>query len=414
MTASRHPQLLVLCDFPPSHFRGGTILMRRLLAEWPSKRLAVLASSQFDRAELRASYLPCAHYFVSMTDEFGRWGLGRLKRLINWLLLPVVALVALLLLKRIRPAAILSVAHGRFFLVAALVSACTGTPLLLAIHDDWLCFSVARMLGPLAAPLLSRVYRQADAIYVVSEQMQQQLRREYGLPSALQMPAREAAQRPSLALASDEPLRRLSIIYLGTLNAAVDDAIALVVAVMRGEQLRAFGLETWTLTIYTQLPEPTPPPYSEWPNARVQFRPWLNQEQLDAVMAEADLLLLPFAFREDQRPLTLHSFPSKTADYLASGRPVLIVAPPDTSLAVYGQRHGFAEVVTVPEVGAIAAAIGRIALSPAYRARLQARATATFVEQHDIARQRARLLGDIEALRADRRRGAARGASWPR
>ena len=39
--------LLFMCDFPPSNLAGGSILMSRLLQDYPPDRITVLASSRY-------------------------------------------------------------------------------------------------------------------------------------------------------------------------------------------------------------------------------------------------------------------------------------------------------------------------------------------------------------------------------
>lgn len=391
-TRGEHPRLLFACDFPPSNLRGGTILIQRLLADWPADSLIVLTSRAYDNGASSAGQIDCDHIRFPLTNQTGRWGLGRLKIALNWLLIPVLAVFMLLLARRRRADAILSVAHGSFFLAAALASACARMPLLLIVHDDWTGFVEASALGPLAHWLFARTARQAKVIYAVSPQMQELLLCRYGLQSSLQMPARSAPAQPQ-PLSPTGPLRTIRVVYLGTLTGAVEDSIALTADVMNSEALHAYGLAQWRLDLY--LPPPKEAPHALWASERVRFYPWVPQEEIDSILATADMLLLPFSFLPAQRFLTVRSFPSKAADYLAAARPILVIAPPDSTVAVYAAAQGFAEVVCAPDPAQIAAAIGRIAADEEQRARLSSAARATFEANHCIEQQRAELRADI-------------------
>lgn len=383
-----HPHLLYLCDFIPSNLRGGTVLVSRLLATYPPERLTVMASQLFNRISPQDGRLPCLHFFFPLVVAHGRWGLGRLKVIFNWLLLPLVVIAALGIVRRRGTEAILSVAHGQFFVAAAILSALTSLPYALIVHDDWTGYIESTVLGPLGPLLFRAAARRAGVIYAVSPQMQQLLRERYSLQSKLQMPARESMRLPPPIA----PAAGLKIVYFGTLNAAVDDSIAAVVSAVNSSG------HNYTLDLYTMMPGGLGEPYREWASDKVRFHAWVSQAEAPAIFAAADLLLLPFSFRTDQRHLTGRSFPSKAADYLAAARPILVVAPPESTLAIYAQDQGFAEIVSAPDKEQITLALGRIASSATYRARLSAQAEATFALRHNVARQRREFVDDLTAL----------------
>ena len=55
------------------------------------------------------------------------------------------------------------------------------------------------------------------------------------------------------------------------------------------------------------------------------------------------------------------SLPTKTADYLASGVPILVHAPPYASIALAAAEGGWAEVVTDPDPAALGRSLDRLA-----------------------------------------------------
>src|ERR1035438_4054510 len=112
--------LLYICDFPPSNFAGGPILMSRLLRDYPPDHIVVLTSSRYLRVSPKEGRLACPHIAFPTTDGWGRWGLGRVKNLVDWLTVPVLTLVAVRLIKTRRIKAIVTIAHDRFFVGAAL------------------------------------------------------------------------------------------------------------------------------------------------------------------------------------------------------------------------------------------------------------------------------------------------------
>ena len=86
------------------------------------------------------------------------------------------------------------------------------------------------------------------------------------------------------------------------------------------------------------------------------------------------------------------AFPSKMPEYLASGRPILVQAPPKSYLVRYAKQHGFAEIVDEPDVSAAACAVRRLATDSERRAELLRNAAVT-LQRHDALRV-------VERLRA--------------
>jgi hypothetical protein len=108
-------------------------------------------------------------------------------------------------------------------------------------------------------------------------------------------------------------------------------------------------------------------------------------------LASGDILFLPFSFLESSRHAVETAFPSKTADYVASGKPILVFGPKYSSLVRYAREVGFAEVVDEFNPAALAHGIQRIALSPAHQNNLAARSLEVFSRNHDIERQQIQL-----------------------
>ena len=76
------------------------------------------------------------------------------------------------------------------------------------------------------------------------------------------------------------------------------------------------------------------------PNVKISYA---KREEIPAILCNADILYLPRTF------FTYHSnlmkktcLPSKIADYLAAGKPILVFAPEDSCLSAYAKKHGIA------------------------------------------------------------------------
>ncbi len=101
--------------------------------------------------------------------------------------------------------------------------------------------------------------------------------------------------------------------------------------------------------------------------------------------------------------VTLASFPAKSADYLASGKPILVLAPRESTVVQYLEPWHCAELVTEPDKDALGKALGRLASGEEYRRRLASSAQHLWdTKRHNIVRQQKRLIEVVRSLTADK------------
>nr|WP_176733333.1 glycosyltransferase [Bosea sp. BIWAKO-01] len=96
----------------------------------------------------------------------------------------------------------------------------------------------------------------------------------------------------------------------------------------------------------------------------------LPQAQALARQREADILFLPLAFESPIPEVVRSSAPAKVAEYLASGRPVVVHAPRGSFVSSYFAARGAGLVVDQPDVEALAQALNRLSEDAALRANL--------------------------------------------
>jgi hypothetical protein len=122
------PQLLYVGEFPPSNHHGGAILLKRLLEQHPPDSLTVIASELGMKASPATDILPCRYIVCPILPDTRSFWLAKLKLVPNLLVLAYVALRAVLVIKRRRVEALISIIQGRYYLSAALAAWVTGTP----------------------------------------------------------------------------------------------------------------------------------------------------------------------------------------------------------------------------------------------------------------------------------------------
>jgi glycosyltransferase involved in cell wall biosynthesis len=394
------PVLLFFNDFPPSNANGGTVLIRRILSGYPRARLIGLTSAKDaqvlaqmsrrkERSGLEMASDWCCHHetFFSMIEQ-GRWGVGRLKALLNWLLLPVTALYAVWLIRKQGVSAILSVANGTYFVAAAAASRWSKTPLIMIVHDDWIpaITQATSLPPPIFHFLMRRALRSASHIFAVSAGMQEMLQTQYGVASEVQMPA--TAPWPAEPFAPEEPAGVFRILYMGN-GASAQDSLDLLVNLIRDNTLAGYGLENVELRLCT-------PVRIEHP--AIKNLGWVSESEARRQVAAADVLFLPYGFTSEDRPVALTSFPAKSADYFASGQPILVIGPRDSTIVRYAQKYDCAEVVTELSKDALAQAIYRLATDADRRRQLALNARKSFEANQNIYRQQERLIEVVQKL----------------
>jgi glycosyltransferase involved in cell wall biosynthesis len=265
----------------------------------------------------------------------------------------------------------------------------TGTPYILMVHDDWVAELLrnSKILRYVAPQIFKRIARKAAHVYVVTPYMQEMLLQKYGVKSEVQMPAAYPGQVRSSVASNGHPLR---ILYAGTGTAAMEDSLAFMVELVRSELLHEYKVADWELHLYTPV-DLTHPSQALWRHQRIKPHGWVDQRTLQDGISNADILFLPFSFREEERHATERAFPAKTADYLASGKPILVLAPEYSSVVKYLRGYDCAAVVDRLDREMLARTISDISKSEERRRQLSQNAMQTFLRNHDIEAQRSAL-----------------------
>jgi len=387
MAAAAVP-LLYVCDWPPSNLAGGPILMSRLLVEYPMDAMTVLTSTRFSRVSPHDGRLACDEITVQLSEGHGRFGLGHIRTALNWLRVPLITADVWRTIRRRQIVAVLTILHGQFYFAAALAARLRRVPYIVVVHDDY----VSQM--NIAARMLVRaILRNAAHVYCVSPGMQETMRSQFGVDSELQWPSTERPALNSVRRRGGE----LSILYAGSVTSAVEDSLKSLTDLITSGRLREYGIQDVKLHLYTAVKDEQKRAWG-WDHPDIFIHPWVGQSELLQVLRNADILFLPFSFLAKERHTVEAAFPSKTADYLASGTPIVVFAPNYSSLVAYARREGFGEIVSEQDPELLARAIVRIAANPSHRQTLSKRSLAVFSKNHDIGQQRAGFLRTLNSI----------------
>jgi hypothetical protein len=285
--------------------------------------------------------------------------------------------------------AVITIIQGRYYFAAALASWVTATPQIAIVHDDLDASNVGRwkFLATMRRRLTTRILQRAAHIYVVSPEMQRLVFAECGRKAEIQlpstaMPAREAGSQVHL-IGFGRPV----ILFAGTVGYTVKDNLDLLANMIATGKLKEYGMSEAKLHLCTNMTDAEIQKHG-WDRPGIVAKGWLSQSELAGELSSADILFLPYSFSKISQEAVKTAFPSKAADYLAAGKPIVVFGPKNSSLVRYASEQGFAEIVDEFSEAALACGIQKIAFSSSYREKLAARALEVFSVNHDIGCQR--------------------------
>jgi glycosyltransferase involved in cell wall biosynthesis len=280
---------------------------------------------------------------------------------------------------------------------AYLASRLAGVPFYPYYFDDyyyqWSAIAHWKALSGrrFARRLESAIIKGAARVIVPNEFMGDELRRRYGVEATVVHNPCDVSEYEGAA-AGDAPTAaggEVRIVYTGAVYDAHYDAFLNLV-----EALKLLGRPEVKVHIYTAHS------HAELAGKGIRgpvvYHEHLPASAVVAVQRQADLLFLPLAFESPYPELVRTSAPGKLGEYLATGRPVLAHAPPDSFVVWYLRRHGCGLAVDENDPRKLASAIGRVLDDAALRRTLGERAAEQARSDFSVPTMRERFLAVIK------------------
>ena len=349
------PRLLYASDVTVESSFHGSALLYRLLQNYPSDRLLILQPSAVKAENCRRLA------GVTYTGlRFGNHQLlhSRFSQIYRtWLALTAKNGASAIRREcaEFRPEAVLTVIHGFSWIAAAEFAQQEQLPLFAIVHDDWPHVNVLEAVRPRVERIFGATLRQAKVTFCVSPNMQEAYQTKYGASGCLLYPSQtrrsEIAESPTSAPDLHKPL---TVAFAGTINsdgyAQLLRSVANGLASRRG-RLLLFGpfskntLHTWGLDLDA-----------------VENRGLIDSDDIGYHLArEADVLLVPMSFAEYEKENMRLGFPSKIAEYAATGIPMLIFVPEYCSAVRWARENEpVAELVTEQNSESLNLALDRL------------------------------------------------------
>ncbi|MDQ3816832.1 MAG: glycosyltransferase [Acidobacteriota bacterium] len=397
-------RLLAVTGCPPCSAGGGGLMLRKLLGGYPADKLTIFTNGRAidDLAEYYgADCLLDVPYIRVRPWRSNIPGVRRLLRSLNSLrILPAAARLARL---ASTGTAILAVPWGgefgsELFVAAYLAHRWSGAPLVVYEMDEW--GAAVRQAGGAIARMLekhlhSRIIREAQTVWVISREIAKEFQSRFNvepriLEHGVDLQGFLSRRRKELAQGGPTRADERRLLYTGSIYGAQIGAVRNVLKAIQSQPKRQ-----WSLVIYTsQQPSTLTSQGIEGPGLRIE--PAVPVEAMPDILATADALLLPFSFEEKERSVVSTSLPSKIADYLASGVPVLVHAPPYATVTSLASEEGWALVVSEESTEQLNEALGRLASDKALRDEMAKRALSLAHSRHDLVKCREAFVASIQ------------------
>ena len=392
------PRLLLVTGYPPTTVIGGGIILRKLLHDFARDRLKIISNANVIEALRRrddhGQLLEVPHFGVK-PFEIGVRGMGRLGRALN---VAKIATVARLALKQLVPgSSLLAIPWGgelgsELFVGAYIAHVISGAPLIVYEMDEW---RYSTRNAGISAIALERIFHRrilwaASSVWAISDAMADLLLERYGIKARVLPNLVVTHPETAAPVANGRKVTQgqFQLVFTGAVYGAQAGAIRDVLNVIRSSFKNA------RLWIYTH--------QSAEDLVRegivgdsVTIKAAVAPENLFSVFAQADALLLPFSFDEEQRGIVTTSCPTKAADYLVSGVPILVYAPPYSSVVRAAKQDQWAAVVEETNVESLNQALSRLATDIDWRRQLVRNALQTAKLKHDLNQRRAEFIRAI-------------------
>lgn len=392
--ANNDVHLITITGHPPSTDGSGNILYNLLQAFVP-KNLTVVTNGEvvekLSAQNKSLKLLDAPHLLVKPWRSNVR-GLRRLlyklSPVSNFLqIFPVTIKICRQVSKR---TAILALPWAgelgaELFIAAYLAHLITKAPLIIYEHDDWKESSkkyskwIERALERI---FHRRIVKTASCVWTISQHMAEEFQKRYVVRTQV-MPNSVDIKKFTCCQAADMSIsRNRRIVFTGAVYGSQVGAIRNVLqAIQSNSDIK------YTLVMYTNVT-------AEYLATQkisgdcLEVKKPVPVECMPETLILADILLLPFSFDEDEKTIVSTSLPTKTADYLASGVPILVHAPPYATISQLAREEGWAEVVDSTSQDELRKTLNRLAEDTDLRQRLHEKALYIAYQRHDIETRR--------------------------
>jgi glycosyltransferase involved in cell wall biosynthesis len=375
----RYKQLLFLNDYPPSNVAGAPIIARQLFKPYDPERMDVLFCGSWAKAAPE-TFLPCRHTVVRAytTALRPRRIFIPIEATLNCMRLGKIMEMGRRIVRERKVEALFTTSYGAEMPHAAYFLAREfGLPFYHFEMDRLDAVFLCRKAKTLVTRNRQEFLRSAAKLWLISPAMVRAYKRIYGVEGELLHHFVDIEKyQHAVRAAGDRPKDKLRLVYTGSINVMLQGTMEWFCRFLnQGVEIEGRPVE---LSIYSS----HCPPGLVGPH--VFYRGFVRSEEIPNKLAESDVLLSVSAFEAPpgMREQVQTSVGTKTADYLASGRPMLLIAPQESALWDYCQ--GVASIVDTLDLERVRQALTRLATDPDYGRELGEAGLRLVRERHSL------------------------------
>ena len=280
---------------------------------------------------------------------------------------------------------------GSSFFLGLLLSLFSGKPLSVQFYDVYYGNAYSGLRN-IAAYLVERaLFARASLVLFYNPVVKELYEKRYGASARFHIVPNctfpESYEKLRTPYAPKAPYR---VLFTGSIYWAQEESLVRMI-----DAVIASSLDV-SFDIYApRIPARLEKEYAAHP--RIRFKSG-RPEEMAALQAAADILFVPLSWPKESALVANTSFPGKMPEYLASGRPILVHAPPESYLIAHAKETGAGAAVDVPDVSVLRETMERILLDPDYGKTLVAHALAAFAASHDARKNSQLLVGFLNSL----------------
>lgn len=248
--------------------------------------------------------------------------------------------------------------------------------------DDWMAGSHLQWKGQNLQELVQQLLQQAPAWLMISQPLEQILRKRYHLLPKPCLIIHNPAPKIQLSTSNLQfagattsrllqtancklpqphchlPTASRQLIYAGSIWPMHADALISIAQAIH--RLQVQGHTSYSLTIFTS--------EAHWAQYRlqligpgVQYAGWKPYHEVHAQLQEGWLLVCTASFAEAHQAYSRSSIQTKLTDYMAAGKPILFVGPADSASGIFTETWDCGFTIGTPNTNDIAERLQAIA-----------------------------------------------------
>ena len=323
----RRPILVVARSFPPSVQSAGSVVLYRLFHNIDPEDYIVVSGDE--RPIDKTRILPISTIKVDIFPRKYRFSR------FSFLFIPMVFFTTLVFALKNRPKHVFATYPFNFFIIAAyFVAKVMQLPFSIYFHDVWEEAETNLIQGKLAKFFEPLLVHQANNIFVISEALQEHFFQKYKIETTLLRHPMPIAEFSSKSLIKEKPKTAYHVVYTGNIYWLNKDVIKNLINAV--QLITDISIQ---IDFYTSQSQEEVMGILELQSLQKISIQWVAFEEIPLVQSQADILFVGVTFEKSSKVAADTTFPTKFVEYLFSGKPILVNAPPSSFLARFVKEH---------------------------------------------------------------------------